>query len=118
MGPPSTPSRPLSAVVGRAASLPPRRPLVCIPMTVVLRATMDQSLVALQRQLRALAPDIQLLTDGEQPLERTTHDARPPRLVGAEVIEGAGMRMRRVFGDPVVAFAAFLDGTQTSHVVA
>jgi len=87
-------------------------------MTVVLRATMDQSLVALQRQLRALAPDIALLTDGEPPLERMTADAKPPRLVGAEVIEGGAMRARRVFGDPVVAFAAFLDGTQTSHVVA
>jgi hypothetical protein len=87
-------------------------------MTVVLRAALDQGLVALQRQLRALAPDIALVTDGEQSLERLTPDVRPPRLVGADVIEGGVMRARRVFGDPLVAFAAFLDGTQTSRVVA
>lgn len=87
-------------------------------MTVVLRATMDQGLLALQRQLRALAPDAALVTEGDPPLERTTPDMRPPRLVDADVIEGGAMRARRVFGDPIVAFAAFLDGTQTSHVAA
>jgi hypothetical protein len=51
-------------------------------------------------------------------LERLVADAQPPRLVRAEVVEGGGMRARRVFGDPLVAFAAFLDGTQASHVVA
>jgi hypothetical protein len=86
-------------------------------MTVVLRAAMDQGLLALQRQLRTIAPDVSLVTDGEQ-VEHATPDARPPRLVGAEVIEAGAMRARRVFGDPVVAFAAFLDGTQTSHVIA
>jgi len=87
-------------------------------MTVVLHAAMNQGLMALQRQLRARAPDIALITDGEQALEHATADARPPRLVDADVIEGSVLRARRVFGDPVVAFAAFLDGTQTSHVVA
>lgn len=87
-------------------------------MSVVLRATMDQGLAALQRQLRALAPDVALVTDGDQPLERMAPDARPPRLVQAEVMEGRALRVRRVFGDPIVKFAAFLDGTQTSHVVA
>ena len=87
-------------------------------MTVVLRTAMDQGLVALQRQLRALAPDVAVVTDGEQSLEHLTPDSRPPRLVGAEVIEAGLMRARRVFGDPIVAFAAFLDGTQTSRVLA
>lgn len=87
-------------------------------MTVVLRTSMDLGLAALQRQLRALAPDLALVTDGEQALERLTPDARPPRLVGADVIEAGAMRARRVFGDPIVAFAAFLDGTQTSRVLA
>ena len=87
-------------------------------MTVVLRAAMNQGLLALQRQLRALAPEIALITEGEQALERATPDTRPPRLVSADVIEESAMRARRVFGDPVVAFAAFLDGTQTSHVIA
>jgi hypothetical protein len=79
---------------------------------------MNRGVLALQRQLRALAPEIGLVTDGEQALEHATPDVRPPRLVGAEVIEGSGMRARRVFGEPIVAFAAFLDGTQSSHVLA
>lgn len=87
-------------------------------MSVVLRTTMGQGLAALQRQLRALAPDIPLVIDGDQPLERVTTDTRPPRLVHAEVMEGSSLRARRVFGDPIVKFAAFLDGTQTSRVVA
>jgi len=87
-------------------------------MSVVLRATMDQGLAALQRQLRALAPEAALVTDGDQPLERMTPDARPPRLVQADVIEGRSLKGRRVFGDPIVRFAAFLDGTQTSRVIA
>ena len=87
-------------------------------MTVVLHAAMDQGLVALQRQLRELAPDVALVTDGEQSLEHLTPDSRPPRLVEADLIEAGPMRARRVFGDPVVAFAAFLDGTQTSRVLA
>lgn len=86
-------------------------------MTVVLRAALDQGLVALQRQLRTLAPDIALITSGDPALERVTPDARPPRLVRADIVEGV-MRARRVFGDPIATFAAFLDGTQTSHVLA
>jgi hypothetical protein len=79
---------------------------------------MDQGIVALQRRLRALAPDIDVLTNTDQSLELSTPDARPPRLVHAEVIEGSTIRARRVFGDPIVKFAAFLDGTQTSRVLA
>jgi hypothetical protein len=87
-------------------------------MTVVFRAPLDQSLVALQRQLRAVLPDGALVTDGSPPLEHTTSDHRPPRLVHADLLEAGPLRSRRVFGDPIVRFAAFLDGTQTSHVVA
>jgi len=87
-------------------------------MTVVLRIALDQGLVALQRQLRILAPDVALITGDEQALERITPDARPPRLVGADVVEGSAMRARRVFGDAVATFTAFLDGTQASRVVA
>src|SRR5690349_15290420 len=87
-------------------------------MTVVLRAATDQGLLALQPQLRTLAPGIALVTNADQALEHVASDARPPRLVDADVIEGPTMRARRVFGDPEPAFAAFLDGTQTSRVVA
>jgi hypothetical protein len=87
-------------------------------MTVVFRAALDQSLVSLQRQLRAVLPEGALVTDGGPPLEQTAPDGRPPRLVHADVLEGGPLRARRVFGDPIVRFAAFLDGTQTSQVVA
>jgi hypothetical protein len=87
-------------------------------MTVVFRAALDQSLISLQRQLRAVLPDGALVTEPGSPLEHMAPDGPPPRLVHADIIEGGVMRARRVFGDPVVRFAAFLDGTQTSHVVA
>jgi hypothetical protein len=87
-------------------------------MTVVLRAAIDHGLIAVQRQLHALGPEVSLVADVEQSLERLTPDSRPPRLVNAEVIEGSAIRARRVFGDPVVKFAGFLDGTQTSRVIA
>jgi hypothetical protein len=78
---------------------------------------LDAGLVGLQRRLRALAPDAAGVTDGLTVLEpRTPGD--PPRLVEADVIEGSVMRARRVLGDPEVGFAAFLDGTQSSVVVA
>ncbi|MBV9878943.1 MAG: hypothetical protein JO180_00525 [Gemmatirosa sp.] len=41
----------------------------------------------------------------------------PPRLRAAPVIEGHALRARRVDGAPTPGFAAFLDGTQASHVV-
>lgn len=87
-------------------------------MTVVFHAMLDQSLVGLQRQLRSVLPQGALVTDGGPALEHTAPDGRPPRLVDADVIESGGMRTRRVFGDPMVRFGAFLDGTQSSHVVA
>ena len=87
-------------------------------MTVVLRAATEQGFLALQRQLRRLAPEIALVTNADQALEHLTPDARPPRLVDADIIEGRELRARRVFGDPEPAFAAFLDGTQASRVVA
>lgn len=86
-------------------------------MTVVFRAALDQSLVSLQRQLRAVLPDGALVTDGGPPLEQTAPDGRPPRLVHADVLEGGLMRAKRIFGEPIVRFAAFLDGTQSSYVV-
>ena len=87
-------------------------------MTVVFRAPVDQGLLGLQRQLRAVLPEAALVTEGGAALEHSTPDSRPPRLVRADVIEGGTVRARRVFGDPLVRFAAFLDGAQASHVVA
>ena len=94
------------------------RTLSVHPVTVVFRTALDQGLIGLQRQLSTVLPEGSLVIDGGATLEHTTPDARPPRLVHADVIEAGVIRARRVFGDPVVRFAAFLDGTQSSHVVA
>ena len=52
-------------------------------------------------------------------LEATrTGPGDPPKLANAELLEGDRMRARDVPGDPVVGFAAFLDGIQVSRVVA
>ena len=45
-----------------------------------------------------------------------TTSMEPPRLVAAQVIEGHALRAHRVRGEPTPEFAAFLDGTQQSHV--
>jgi len=55
---------------------------------------------------------------GERQLELTLERSEPPRLIDARVIEGERMRAHKVDGPPVVAFAAFLDGRQSSEVVA
>jgi hypothetical protein len=49
-------------------------------------------------------------------IELTPVDATPPRLEGAASIEGDSLTARAV-GTPVVAFAAFLDGIQSSKVI-
>jgi hypothetical protein len=41
-----------------------------------------------------------------------------PRLANAELLEGDGMAVRAIQGEPVVGFQAFLDGIQESRVVA
>ncbi|HEV8411165.1 MAG TPA: hypothetical protein VGQ30_11705 [Gemmatimonadaceae bacterium] len=49
-------------------------------------------------------------------LELTPADATPPRLEPAQPIEGAALAARAA-GEPVIAFAAFLDGVQTSRAL-
>ena len=66
------------------------------------------------RILAELFPDSTPL-DGERALEFSTA-SEPPRLISAAIVEGHDLRARRVFGDPVVGFAAFLDGKQDSVV--
>jgi hypothetical protein len=75
---------------------------------------------SLQRQLAALLPpDAESGFSGDPtPLEVTSATMDPPHLVSATVIEGGPLRARRVAGDPEVGFAAFLDGTQRSVVLA
>lgn len=52
------------------------------------------------------------------PLETRRVADEPPRLEAAAPIEGTRVEARRVHGEPVVGFAAFLDGIQRSRVVA
>lgn len=73
---------------------------------------------ALHSVMRALAtalPEAQP-AEREAPLEHSTPNAQPARLIAAQVIEGRDLAARSVPGDPVVGFSAFLDGTQKSQV--
>ena len=70
-----------------------------------------------QRTLQEWAPEAPAMADAGPPLEAMRAASEPPRLVAAPVIEGHALRGRRVDGDPTVGFAAFLDGTQRTHVL-
>lgn len=78
---------------------------------------MDASFRLAQRRLQEWAPDAPALADAGPPLEAARSAPEPPRLVAAPVIEGHALRGRRVEGDPDAGFAAFLDGTQRTHVL-
>lgn len=78
---------------------------------------MDASFRLAQRTLQQWAPDLPALADAGPPLETARSAPEPPRLVSAPVIEGHALRGRRIDGDPTVGFAAFLDGTQRTHVL-
>lgn len=67
------------------------------------------------RVLAELFPD-SATVEGERALELSGAASEPPRLISATIIEGHELRARRVFGEPVVGFAAFLDGKQDSIV--
>ena len=61
-------------------------------------------------------PGSSIVTAAGPALELTPADATPPRLEPAESIEG-DPRLPREVGEPVAAFAAFLDGIQTSRAL-
>jgi hypothetical protein len=52
------------------------------------------------------------------PLELQRQPETPPHLEAATPLEGDRVLVRRVDGDPIVGFAAFLDGVQRSEVAA
>ena len=87
-------------------------------MPAVFSTASDPGLLGLQRRLRAVAPDASAVTDGQIVFESVASGGEAPRLVRADVIEGGALRAKRVLGDPSIAFTAFLDGTQTSRIVA
>jgi hypothetical protein len=80
-------------------------------------AESDASFRAAHRFARQWAPDTAPLGDITPSLESMSTTVEAPRLAASEVIEDSRVRARRVDGNPVVAFAAFLDGTQQSRVV-
>jgi hypothetical protein len=84
-------------------------------VSITLPTSPQASFSAIARALAGLLPNSQPV-DGGAPLEVTTPNAQPARLISATVIEGRALRARRVSDAPVVGFAAFLDGTQQSHV--
>lgn len=78
----------------------------------------DASFHGVQRRLAALLPTESWI-DAPAPLELTTLGAQDaPRLMTAAVVEGRTLREHAVIGPPEARFAAFLDGTQTSRVIA
>ena len=64
----------------------------------------------------ALGGDLVTQVTGER-LEFSPIDGDPPRLEAAAPIEGGTLSAHAVGGDPVVGFAAFLDGIQNSRVI-
>jgi len=87
-------------------------------VTTMAAALSDSTFHVVQRRLAALLPDG--ASGGvERPLEHLAlGSAEPPRLISATVLEGRALLAHPVEGVPVARFAAFLDGTQTSRVVA
>jgi hypothetical protein len=78
----------------------------------------DASFHGVQRRLLALLPTGSRL-ESPRPLELSSLAAQEvPRLISATILEGRSLREHRVTGDPEPRFAAFLDGTQTSKVIA
>jgi hypothetical protein len=81
----------------------------------VLPSSPPSGLHGVQRLLAALFPESEN-AGSETPLELTTADARPARVISATIIEDGDLRARLVEGEPQPTFVAFLDGTQSSVV--
>ncbi len=86
-------------------------------LTQQIESSAVSSRDAMRRLLKRI-PHARPATAPGTPLERLPTDGEPPHLKDAEVVEDATVRARRVPGGPVAGFAAFLDGTQHSEVVA
>jgi hypothetical protein len=77
-----------------------------------------QSFHAIQRRLASLLPSERWI-ESPPPLELTTLGADDaPRLIAASLLEESVLRAQVVPGTPVPRFAAFLDGTQKSRIIA
>jgi len=77
-----------------------------------------RSFHGIQRHLALLLPS-EVWLESPAPLERATLGAdEAPRLIAASLLEGTTMRVHAIPGEASPRFAAFLDGTQTSRVIA
>jgi hypothetical protein len=94
----------------------PSATLLAMPLVDGVSAAPDLSFRGIQRQLASLVPALRSGGDRELLLEAST-SMEPPRLIDTELIEPGPMRAHRVFGEPEIRFAAFLDGTQASRVL-
>jgi hypothetical protein len=72
---------------------------------------------AVQRRLGERISGAGSLDDGPASLEARSAATEKPRLAPATPVEGHAVRAARIDGDPLVAFGAFLDGTQQSRVL-
>ena len=91
-----------------------------MPVAEGRQSSADTTFRGIQRRLSRVLESVADATtaDAPSPVDLLISAIDPPRLVEAALLEAGVMRARRVFGDPEVRFAAFLDGTQTSRVVA
>ena len=82
-----------------------------------MQEAVDTSVRALQRRLSELIPagHDALVAEGA-PVDMVG-TSEPPKLISAEVLEDATVRVHRVSEPAETGFVAFLDGTQTSHVL-
>jgi hypothetical protein len=71
---------------------------------------------AIRRLLATALPEARP-AESEPPLELTTSEAQPARLISAAILEGSRLRAHRILDPPFVGIAAFLDGTQESRVI-
>lgn len=79
----------------------------------------DSSRRAVLRRLALALPREEVsAAEGGAPLELATMVSEPPRLISAQPLEESVVRAHRVVGDHESRFAGFLDGTQSSRIVA
>ena len=78
----------------------------------------DASFHGVQRRLAALLPAVSWLNVAATLELASLGPQDAPRLISAPTLEGKALRAHRIAGRRVTRFAAFLDGAQTSKVIA
>jgi hypothetical protein len=75
-------------------------------------------LPAVLKYVAERAPEARVSRDGGGALEHTMPHSEKAHTVAASVLEGTTVRAHRIPGSPESGFAAFLDGIQSSRVIA